>query len=195
MWSIIKELLLALAISTDWTPIIGRLVDVYFKLLVSNKKTLITGPLASGKTTFLQYISKEIIPDGPSGAPKRYKVKDAIFDEATDFSGDASWLTSFNDVINEHDYILFFFDVSEFLKDLEYRKDCYARIDAIHRDISSKNKVLVVGTHIDKVSGNYRADIENMFAGKRYQSILSRTVYIDTRKKECVKTILDELKK
>lgn len=177
-------------------PIAKRLAEWLFKLLLSNKTTLITGPLASGKTTFLRYISKDIIPEGPSGAPRRYKVKDAIFDEVTDFSGDTGWLTNnFNERIREHDYILFFFDVSEYLNDLKYREDCNARIEIIHRSISSDHKVLVVGTHIDMVSGNYRADIENMFAGKSYQSILSRAVYIDTRKKECVKTILDELKK
>lgn len=164
-------------------------------LLLSNKKSLITGPVASGKTTFLRYVSKEKIPEGPSGAPKSYKVKNAIFDVVTDFSGDTGWLSDFNERIKEHDYILFFFDVSEYLTDLKYREDCNARIDKIHGVVKPSQKVLMVGTHIDMVSGNYRADIENMFAGKSYQSILSRIVYIDTRKKECVKTILDELKK
>jgi len=174
---------------------LGGLIDD----MLSHKKSLITGPLSSGKTTFLQYISEEIIPDGPSGAPKSYKVKkaeDAIFDEVTDFSGAEAWLNAkFDEYIKKHNYILFFFDVSEYLTDLKYREDCNARIDMIHRNSSTSQKVLVVGTHIDLVTANYRADLENLFAGKTYQRLLSRIVYIDTRKKECVKTILNELKK
>ena len=122
--------------------------------------------------------------------------RDAIFDEVTDFSGAEAWLNAkFDEYIKKHNYILFFFDVSEYLTDLKYREDCNARIDMIHRNSSTSQKVLVVGTHIDLVTANYRADLENLFAGKTYQRLLSRIVYIDTRKKECVKTILNELKK
>ncbi len=163
---------------------------------LSGKKTLITGPISSGKTTFVQHISKDEIPDGPSGAPRSYKVEDAMLDEVTDFSGDTSWLKSkFNEYIKAHDYILFFFDTSEYIKDELYRADANARIDMIHRNVNSSQKVLIVGTHIDKLSGNYKADIERLFAGKSYQSVLDHIVYVDTTKKECVETIHDELKR
>lgn len=164
--------------------------------LFENKKTLITGPLSSGKTTFLQYISKDKIPDGPSGIPRSYKVKNAMFDEVTDFGGAEAWLKAkFNDYIKEHDYILFFFDISEYIKDPKYRADSNARIDFIYRNAKSSQKVLMVATHIDKCSGNYKAETETLFAGKPYQSLLNRIVYVDTTKKKCVETILNELKK
>lgn len=175
--------------------LIGAAIGALIEYL-RNKKSLITGPPSSGKTTFLQYLSKKKIPDGPSGAPKSYKVKDAIFDEVTDLGGDGSWLKAkFDEYIKEHEYILFFFDVSEFLKDSKYREDCYARIEFIHGHVNQSQNVLMVGTHIDQVKGHFRTDIKNLFAGKPYQSILNHIVYIDTRKKKCVKTILDELKK
>lgn len=164
--------------------------------LFSGKKTLLTGPIGSGKTTFLQYISKDKIPEGPSGAPRSYKVKDAMFDEVTDFSGAESWLKSkFDDYIKKHDYILFFFDISEYLKDEKYRRDSNARIDMIHRVSKSSQKILIVGTHIDMVSGNFKAEIERFFAEKPYQSVLNHIVYVNTTKKECIETILNELKK
>lgn len=194
MWPIIPIILWVLAGGAA-----GGLTAAVIALVVelfSNKKTLITGPLSSGKTTFLQYISKEKIPDGPSGAPRSYKVENSIFDEVTDFSGAEAWLKSkFNDYIKEHDYILFFFDISEYLKDAEYRKDSNARIDMIYRNSTSFQKVLIVGTHIDKLHSNYKSEIEMYFAGKSYQSVLNRVVYINTTKKECVETILNELKK
>ena len=164
--------------------------------MLSGKKTLITGPKLSGKTTFIQHISKEKIPDGPSGAPRSFKVKDAMLNEVTDFSGDASWLKSrFNEYIKDHDYILFFFDTSEYIKDEPYRVQTNARIDMIHRNVNSSQKVLIIGTHIDKLSGSYKADIERFFAGKSYQSVLNHIVYVDTTKKECVETIINELKR
>lgn len=187
MWPIIPIILWALA---------GGAAGALVKEFLSNNKTLITGPLSSGKTTFLQYIAKEKIPDGPSGAPRKYEVENAMFDEVTDFSGAEAWLKSkFNDYIKEHDNILFFFDISEYLKDAEYRKDSNARIDMIHRNSTSSQKVLIVGTHVDKLHGNYQAEIEKFFAGKPYQSVLNRVVYIDTTKKECVETIINELNK
>jgi hypothetical protein len=192
MWPI-KTIVLALASAVSG---ILSVAEIALIELFSNKKTLFTGPLSSGKTTFLRYIAKEKIPDGASGAPKRYKVKNAMFDEVTDFSGAEAWLKlKFNDYIKEHDYILFFFDISEYIKDIKYRADSNARIDMIHRNSTSSQKVLIVGTHVDKLHGNYQAEIGKFFAGKPYQSVLNRVVYIDTTKKECVETVLNELKK
>lgn len=169
---------------------------IIIKRVFNNKKTLLTGPLSSGKTTFLQYISKDIIPNGPSGAPRRYKVNDAIFDEVTDLSGAESWLDNKFDVyIKEHDYIFFFFDVSEYTKDEKYRDDSNARIDMIYRHYIPTQKIVIIGTHIDEMSGNYKAEVEKFFAGKSYQSVLNRIAYVDTTKKECVATIFKELQK
>lgn len=161
----------------------------------SGKKTLLTGPQASGKTTFLQYIAKENIPSGPSGAPRSYEVKDALFDIVTDFSGADAWLNGrFDKYIQEHDYILFFFDVSEFLKCYEYRLNTSARIDKIF-ELASPKKVLLVATHIDKVKVNYEFEVEQYFSGKPYQDFIKRIVYIDTTNKKCVKIILEQLRR
>lgn len=176
---------------------IGGAIGGLIKLF-SNKKTLLTGPIASGKTTFLRHISKEEIPDGPSGAPKSYKVKGALFNEVTDFSGAEAWLENkLDEYIKEHDYILLFFDVFQYLKDPRYRDNVGARIDFIHSHKKSSQVVLLVGTHIDndKITCNYKSEVEHSFAGKSYQEMLGRIVYINTQNKKCVETIYKELKK
>ena len=162
----------------------------------SYKKTLLTGPLSSGKTTFLQYISKDKIPNGASGAPRTYQVKGATFDEVTDFSGAEAWLRAkFDEYIKEHDFILFFFDVSEYIKNTQYMADVNARLDMIYRSSTSSQTLLLVGTHIDKAPNNFKIEVESCFAGKSYQSVLKKIVYVNTTQKECVKTILEELEK
>ena len=97
---------------------------IFFVILhYSNRKSaLLTGPESSGKTTFLRYISKEKIPDDASGASHKYKVEDAFFYEVTDLRGSETWLTKFDKELEKHDYVLFFFDVSEYLKDEHYRR-------------------------------------------------------------------------
>ena len=178
------------------TPIVLLIIFI-IKAMLNNKKTLLTGPMASGKTTFLKYIAKEEenIPDGPSGTIKHYKVKNGKLNEVTDFSGAEEWLTNFDQIIKEHDYILFFFDVSLYIKDIKYREHSNARISFIHQNSTSSQVIVIVGTHIDKLSGNYKAKVESYFAGKPYRSLLKRMAYINTTKKECVKKIYDELKK
>lgn len=179
--------------------IIGSLLDNIF----SHKMTMLTGPLASGKTTFLRYLSEEEIPEGPSNAPKRYKVKDAFFDVVTDIGGADVWLyQNFDVFIKEHDYILFFFSVYEFINDIAYRYNCFARLDFINNVLEKERlsgseeqkKVLLVGTYIDKVPGFNRSQVESHFAGKPYAGLLQRSVYIDTtNKEECLREINNAL--
>lgn len=169
----------------------------------SNKKkpikALLTGPIASGKTTFLLHISEVPIPIGPSSAPRTYKVKNEVFDEAKDLPGDEGWLEEkFEEDIKTHDYILFFFDINQYISDLEYRDDVNARIDMIYDQIKINIKdlqsVVMIGTHSDLAHGNYQTEIKSLFIDKPYKNILSKLVYVDTREKECVKTICDKLK-
>lgn len=169
-----------------------------------DKKTLLTGPGFSGKTSFLRHISKDKVPDKPSGAPDDYKVTgvDAVFHIVKDFGGSEGWIAGkFDEYIQESDYVLFFFDASKFIDNTEYRLDCFARVEMIDRvvkELSQTGKspiVLLVCTHIDKVSGNYEATVENLFAGKPYAGLLKRIAYVNTVKEECVKIIIDKLKK
>lgn len=170
-------------------------IDDWARKVTKNRKALLTGPIASGKTTFAQHISEEEIPSGASGAPRQYKVKNAVFDLVTDFSGDKSWLKAkFEEYINTNNYILFFFDINEYISDLEYREDVNARVDLINKKITDLQFVVMIGTHSDKAHGNYQTEVESLFAGKPYQKMLRKLVYVDTRKQECVKIICDKLK-
>lgn len=174
-------------------PVLGWVLYKMLKMF-SNKRTLLTGPIGSGKTTFLQYISRERIPKGPSGAPITYKIKDCIFDEVMDFSGDEAWLKEFDKEMGKYHYILFFYDIFEYVKDEKYRNDVNARIDFIHRHKTSSQKTLLIGTHTDKMSDNFKPAVEQYFAGKSYQSMLDNIVYVNTTKKESCEPILNALR-
>lgn len=179
-----------------WQISLGIFIWRALKSLFSEKKTLLTGPPSSGKTTFLRHISKEEIPNGPSGVPTTYRIGNGDWNKITDLSGAEVWLKNkFDEYIKSHDYILFFFDISEYILNEEYRNNANARVDMINKNIKSSQIVLLIGTHNDCAVNNYKSKVECSFAGKPYQSLLRRIVYIDTRKKECVKTILFELKR
>ena len=178
------------------------LIDILMNKVFVGKKTVLFGPQSSGKTTFLRYIYKGEIVEGRSGAPNHYEVKDAIYDVVTDFGGGEEWLPElFEKYIKEHHYILFFFSVYEFINDIAYRNDCFARIDFIYNVIEKERssnsegqkKVLIIGTFIDKVPGFNSSMVENLFAGKPYAVLLQRSVYINTTQKECLKVINDAL--
>ena len=87
--------------------------------------------------------------------------------------------------VNEYEIVevcLFFFDVSLYIKDIKYREHSNARISFIHKNSNSSQVIVIVGTHIDKLSGNYKAKVESYFAGKPYRSLLKRMAYINTTK-------------
>ena len=175
------------------SPLAG-LLAIFVASLFDEKKTLLTGPQGAGKTTFLKFLSKESIPDGPSGVPKTYKIGDALFDEITDFSGAEDWLKNFDERIKDMDNIIFFFDVFDFLNDEKYRNDVYNRVYFINRCVSEKHKVVIVATHVDKVSGSYEAEVAKKFAGKPYNNLLNNIVYVDTTNKYSVEIIAKALK-
>lgn len=201
MFPIIPIILDVVACAIIGGTIGGFIGSLLFKF--SHKKIMLTGPHASGKTTFLRYFTNEEIPEGPSPAPKRYKVKNAFFDVITDIGGADVWLYQKFDVfIKEHDYILFFFSVYEFINDIAYRNDCFARIDFINNVLEKERlssseeqkKVLLVGTFIDKVPGFNRFQVESHFARKPYVGLLQRSVYINTtNKEECLREINNAL--
>lgn len=188
----LMPIIYGLAVALIGGTVIYKILDTVFP----DKKTLLTGPLGSGKTTFLRHLTKEYIPDGPSGAPKTYKIKRAVFDEITDFSGDEAWLSDFDTRIEQSDFVLFFFDVSQFLNNEKYQEDVYARVYKINEYVKNrdKKKVLIIATHVDKVCGNYTNDVLKKFANKPYKSIISNIVFVDTTKKDSVETIGNALK-
>lgn len=183
-------------------PIIGLVyiwwfIHLYNKVFAS-KKTVLFGPTSSGKTTFLRYISKDEIEEGQSKAPKPYKVRNAIFDYVTDFGGGDEWLVNgqFEEFIKEHDILLFFYSVDKFINNIDYRnKECFPRIDFINEVTNmGEQKVLMVGTFIDKVPGFEKTQVEKLFAEKGYAGLLKHSVYINTTQKECLKAIMNALK-
>lgn len=147
------------------------------------------------------------IKEGATLHPQTYKVGDATFDEVTDMSGDSVFLKErFDKDIKNNDYILFFFNVNDYLTNNSYKKDVDARIDFIHQhfefyttyypSISIRTKkVLLVGTHIDDAKNKmYEVEIAKSVAGKPYAKLFEHIVYINMLEEGSYKRITDKLK-
>lgn len=159
----------------------------------SNKSILLTGPKSSGKTTFLRHFID--IKEGATSSHQEYVVNGTHFKKAKDMAGDSAWLNEkFDKEIKGYDYVLLFFDVSEYVKDEEYRDDSNARIQMIHNICKNTNqKLLLVGTHID-FGKNYRCEVIDIITKKPYRDVIDSLVFVDTRKKsDCIEKILDKL--
>ena len=167
------------------------ILDIFFK----NKSILLTGPKSSGKTTFLRHFKKDII-EGATSAHQEYVVNDTHFKKVKDMAGDSAWLYErFDREIEGYDYSLLFFNVSEYVKDEDYRDDSNARIQMIHNICKKTNqKLLLVGTHID-FGECYRCKVIDIITQKPYREVINNLVFIDTRRDADVKTkVLDKLK-
>lgn len=182
-----------------FSPVSSTIFKILFGILIGimsdKKKAVLIGPKSSGKTTFLQHIAIDEISNGPSKDPTTHKVKGTQFDEVTDFSGSETYFNIQNKYIKNKEYgILFFFDVSKYLQDRAYQYDLDSLIKSINFDSMTLKKMLIIGTHIDKLSGNYKEEIEHIFAKKLYKKMFKHIVYVDTTNKNCVEIINNALK-
>lgn len=170
-------------------------VKPLYKHFFDKKKSILIGLPGAGKSTFLRHLVKDGVPEGPSGSLKEYKVDTAQFKIATDFSGADAFQKKLDKTIQGYNYILIFFDVSQYIENNNYRIDSNARMDFIHRHSGKSTKILLVGTHIDEAPNNYKTQVESSLVGKSYAELLNRIVYVNTTKEKCVKQICEALKK
>lgn len=151
---------------------------------LKNKTVFFTGPTQAGKTTLISQLlgeplEKTYVPTKNKDNSKHYKSEKYDF-QITDMGGGKEYLDahSFGKLIQEHDVIIFVFDIENYLSNKKYREDeVNPRFDFLWSKFSTLLKtraLLLVGSHLDKVNDDKTVinRINNVLENKTYRGLL-----------------------
>jgi GTPase SAR1 family protein len=134
----------------------------------------VLGMAGAGKTTFYNYLRKEEV-SGQTGIRDidefSIELKDGkkiTIKKGQDIGGRESFVTQYEPMMEEADYILFFFDAYKYLTDIQYARDTNARIDFITRKMTDEKILRAVISYADKFNDRNQAitDIINSIGDK-----------------------------
>jgi GTPase SAR1 family protein len=131
------------------------------------------GMASSGKTTFLNKLRNFKGQYHPTSTDKyesfNFKLstgKTIVIEKGKDIGGAKNYITFYRDIIKNNDIILYFFNIHEYLKDNDYRRECNSRLAHINEtDLSNygildgfnkqiNDKIIIVASHSDKSSNS-----------------------------------------
>lgn len=172
------------------------------------KKIVLVGPDMSGKTTLVDWITKddfirkEYSPSGPREVIQ-YVDKKGRNIQITDFGGvEALIKEKFDLYIKDNDVLLFVFNLKEFIESELYRKEkVYPRVDFLLYKIKDKGspKVLLIGSHrdkCDKTDAELFTTVCELFQSSNVTKAAQYPIiFADLTKRKYVTGILKELEK
>lgn len=167
-------------------PGIAALVHKKFFSKQSNKLAIL-GMKMSGKTTMLNKMRgiKEL-PQSTNSEPYdkfTYTTKSnkAIkIEKGKDIGGTQSFISLYDQIIKDNEFIFFFFDVNLYLNNIDYLRDCNSRLEFISKRISKK-KFAIIATHPDIINlkeHEIREKVRDLIKDKKYSSFFSENFYV-----------------
>lgn len=151
------------------------------------KKLGIIGMKSSGKTTFLNNLRGiKTVPKTTSNESydsfefKLSNKKNIHIVKGNDIGGGKSYQAKYREIIKNNDVILYFFNVCEYLTNLEYKRDCNQRLDHINVDIENK-KIAIIASHSDlsQHSKNIlREELLNQVIDKKYSKLFNDGFFV-----------------
>lgn len=117
----------------------------------------VLGMEGSGKTTFLNKVRNISGIPTPTVSEKKHENflfklpngREVKIEKSIDTPGHNSYLHYYDSAIENKKVIFYFFNINDYLIDLQYRRECNSRLDFINGKIMDK-KIVVVATHADK---------------------------------------------
>lgn len=147
----------------------------------------IIGMKSSGKTTFLNNL-RGIVSVPKTTSKESYDSfeiklangKTKHISKGNDIGGNKSYMVEYRKIIEENDVVLYFFDVCQYLTNLDYKRDCNSRLDYINNDIKNK-KIAIIASHSDLSQHSKNKLIEeilNQVRDKKYAKLFSEAFFI-----------------
>jgi GTPase SAR1 family protein len=179
----------------------GGIVDFFSK---DNKVKLgIIGMQASGKTTFLNNLRGLKVVLNPTSRENfesfKFELSDGktiYIDKGNDIGGAKNYIAEYRQIIEKSDIVLYFFNVSEYLTNIDYKRECNSRLDHINGNIKNK-KIEIIASHSDLSQHSKNILIEeilNQVRDKKYSNLFNNAFFVvNLTKRNEVSDLIDKI--
>lgn len=164
----------------------GGVLDFFSKDDKVSKLGII-GMQESGKTTFLNNLRGLKTVFNPTSKENykcfKFELSDGRtihIDKGNDIGGAKNYMSEYRQVIEESDVILYFFDVSKYLTNVDYKRECNSRLHHINVNIENK-KIAIIASHSDfsQQSKNILTEeILNQVKDKKYSNLFNNAFFV-----------------
>lgn len=164
----------------------GGIVGFFSKDNKVNKLGVI-GMQASGKTTFLNNLRglKAVLNPTSRENFESFKFelsngKTIYIDKGNDIGGAKNYMLEYRQIIEKNNIVLYFFNVSEYLTNIDYKRECNSRLDHININIENK-KIAIIASHSDLSQHSKNILIEeilNQVRDKKYSNLFNNAFFV-----------------
>jgi GTPase SAR1 family protein len=147
----------------------------------------VIGMQGSGKTTFLNNLRglKAFLNPTSRENFESFKFelsngKTIYIDKGNDIGGAKNYMTEYRQIIEKSDIVLYFFNVSEYLTNIDYKRDCNSRLDHINVNIKNK-KIEIIASHSDLSQHSKNIlieEIQNQVRDKKYSNLFNNAFFV-----------------
>lgn len=145
------------------------------------------GMKSSGKTTLLKNLGgvKEIKGNTfkenyESFVYSLSSDKKIFIDKGTDIGGDKAFIANYKQIIDNNNVIFYFFNISRYLTETEYKRDCNMRLAFIFSSIKDKKFALIAShsDHSNLLKNKLEEEVLNQVSGKDYSKLFNDNLYV-----------------
>jgi hypothetical protein len=147
----------------------------------------VIGMKSSGKTTMLNNLRgiKTVPQTTYKESYESFKFelnngKTISIDKGNDIGGSKNFMIEYKEIINKNEVILFFFNVSDYLTKIEYKRECNSRLEFIYNDLKNK-KTAIIASHADVPNRSkiiLEEEILNQVRDKKYSNLFNNGFYV-----------------
>lgn len=153
----------------------------------AKRKLGILGMKSSGKTTLLDKMrgvikktSQTFSEDYEEFTYTTQSGKIVNIAKGKDIGGTKSYVLEYRTIIAQNDVLFYFFNVHEYVENLEYRRDCNSRLSLIFPNLTGK-KIVLIATHADRAKldkSQLKDSVMELTIDKNYSKLFNENFFV-----------------